>query len=158
MKRNLFTQLTLAATIAILSTAALAHDDATLDKMKTPHNGQLRMSGIHHFELVLAKDNKVAKESPVDVYLTDHAGAKISSAGAKGSATILTGKSKVVVPITATTDNKLSGNGKYAYNANTKVIVSIIFANKTTEQARFTPSTVSPSDESAQVHDMKDMK
>ena len=158
MKCNLFTKLTLAATLAVLSTAALAHDDATLDKMKTLHNGQLRMSGIHHFELVLAKDNKVPKDSPVDIYLTDHAGAKIPSAGAKGNATILTGKSKVVVPITATTDNKLSGTGKYAYDANTKVVVSITFADKTTEQARFTPSTASASGEHAHMEGMKDMK
>ena len=158
MKCNLFTKLTLAATLAVLSTAALAHDDATLDKMKTLHNGQLRMSGIHHFELVLAKDNKVAQDSPVDIYLTDHAGAKIPSAGAKGTATILTGKSKVVVPITATTDNKLSGTGKYAYDANTKVVVSITFADKTTEQARFTPSTASASGEHAHMEGMKDMK
>ena len=158
MKRNLFTQLTIAATLAILSTTAMAHDDATLDKMKTPHNGQLRMSGIHHFELVLAKGNKVAKDSPVDIYLTDHAGIKIPSAGAKGSATILTGKSKVVVPIIATADNKLSGTGKYAYDAHTKVVVSITFADKTTEQARFTPSTASASDEHAHMEGMKDMK
>ena len=147
MKRNLFTQLTLAAILAILSTAALAHDDATLDKMKTLHNGQLRMSGIHHFELVLAKDNKVSKDSPVYIYLTDHAGNKISSAGAKGSATILTGKSNVIVPISAIADNKLSGTGKYAYDENTKVVVSITFADKTTEQARFTPATALVSNE-----------
>lgn len=158
MKPNLFTHLTLATSLAFLSTAALAHDDATLDKMMTPHHGQLRMSGIHHFELVLARDNKVAKVSPVDIYLTDHAGNKIPSAGAKGSATILTAKSKVVVPIVATTDNKLSGTGKYAYNTNTKVIVSITFADKTTEQARFTPSTASPADAHAHMAGMKDMK
>ena len=28
-------------------------DDATLDKMKTPHGGQMRMAGAYHFELVL---------------------------------------------------------------------------------------------------------
>ena len=59
------------------------------------------MSGIHHFELVIAKDSKVPKDSPVAVYLTDHAGTKIPSKGAQGTATILTGKSKVVVPLAA---------------------------------------------------------
>ena len=107
---------------------------------------------------MLAKDNKVAKDSPVDIYLTDHAGTKIPSTGAKGTAAILTGKSKVVVPITATTDNKLSGNGQYAYDANTKVVVSITFADKTTEQARFTPSTASPSGDMAHMEGMKEMK
>lgn len=42
-----------------------------------------------------------------------HAGAKSPSAGAKGTATILTGKPKVIVPIVAVGDNKLSGTGIY---------------------------------------------
>ncbi len=141
MKRNLFTRLTLAATIAVLSIAALAHDDATLDKMNAPNNGQLRMAGIHHFELVIAKDNKEAKSSPVDLYLTDHAGIKIPSKGTTGTATILTGKTKSIVKLTAVEDNKLTGTGSYAYNPETKVIVAITFADKTTGQARFTPAT-----------------
>jgi hypothetical protein len=143
MKRNLFTRLTLAATLAVLSTAVLAHDDATLDKMNAPHSGQLRMVGIHHFELVIAKDNKEAKSSPVDVYITDHAGTKIPSAGATGTATILTGKNKSIVKLTSVGDNRLTGMGRYAYNPETKVIVAITLADKTTGQARFTPSTAS---------------
>ena len=153
MKRNFFNHLAVATTIALLSTAAFAHDDATLDKMKTPHNGQLRMSGIHHFELVLAKDSKESKDNPVAVYLTDHAGMKIRSAGAQGTATILTEKSKVVVPLAAVGDNKLSGTGKYAYDPETKVIVSLTFADKTTEQARFTPATAMPMEEHSHHHD-----
>ena len=143
MKRNIFTQLTLAATFAVLSTAALAHDDATLDKMNAPHSGQLRMVGVHHFELVIAKNNKEAKSSPVDVYITDHSGTKIPSAGATGTATILTGKNKSVVKLKAVGDNKLTGTGRYAYIPETKVIVAVTFADKTTGQARFTPATAS---------------
>ena len=42
---------------------AFAHDDATLDATVTPHGGQMRMAGIYHFELVLAKDSKTAKDN-----------------------------------------------------------------------------------------------
>ena len=116
MKRNLFTHLTIAATLAILSTIAMAHNDATLDKLHAPHSGQLRMVGIHHFELVIAKDNKEAKSSPVDVYITDHAGTKVPTVGATGIATILTGKNKSIIKLAAAGDNKLTGTGSYAYN------------------------------------------
>ena len=77
-----------AVAMAIGSGAALAHDDATLDKQKAPHGGQMRMAGAYHFELVLAKDATGAQDSPVVVYVTDHAGAQVPSAGATGSATL----------------------------------------------------------------------
>ena len=165
MKQNLFTNLTIAATLAILGTTAMAHDDATLDKMHAPHSGQLRMVGIHHFELVIAKDNKETKISPVDVYITDHAGTKVPAVGVTGTATILTGKNKFIVKLAAAGDNKLTGMGSYAYNPQTKVVVVITFADKTTGQAKFTPATAKSSFTHDEVHEqkvghahMKDMK
>ena len=164
MKRNLFTHLTLAATLAILSSTAMAHDDATLDRMNAPHNGQLRMVGIHHFELVIAKDNKEAKSSPVDVYITDHAGTKFPTVGATGIATILTNKNKSIVKLAAAGDNKLTGIGSYSYNPDTKVVVVVTFADKSTGQAKFTPATAMSSSmqdemhEHANMKEMKDMK
>ncbi len=53
--------------------------------------------GIYHFELVVARDSKEAKDNPVIVYVTDHANAKISTVGAGGTATILAGKQKASV-------------------------------------------------------------
>jgi hypothetical protein len=62
-------------TAALLTgTTALAHSDEVLDAQKAPNGGQLRMAGIYHFELVVAKDSKEAKDNPVVVYVTDHAG------------------------------------------------------------------------------------
>lgn len=128
-----------ALTLTILSTASWAHDDATLDKMQAPNGGQLRMAGMYHFELVVVKDSKEAKDNPVAVYLTDHADKKISAAGTSATATILAGKSKTTVKLSPAGDNKLAGVGKYASDAQMKVVVSVTFADKTTEQARFTP-------------------
>lgn len=126
-------------TMALSAPAAFAHDDATLDKRATPHGGQLRMAGAYHFELVIAKDSAQARDNPVAVYLTDHADRKMPSAGAVGTVTLLTGRDKVEIPIAPAGDNLLQGRGVYAANAQTRAIVSITFADKYTEQARFTP-------------------
>lgn len=122
--------------------AALAHDDAWLDTQKAPNGGQLRMAGPYHFELVLAKDSKEAKENPVVVYVTDHAGQKIPTAGAAGTATILAGKLKVAATLEPDGDNRMKGVARYASTPNTKVVVSITLAGKQPEQARFAPLAV----------------
>lgn len=138
MKHSLLSGL-LAAALLSASHGAWAHDDATLDKLAAPNGGQLRMAGPYHFELVVAKNNKVATDSPVTVYLTDHAGNKIATAGASGTATLLAGKSKVTAALTAAGDNKFTGMAKYASDPKIKAIVAITFADKKSEQARFTP-------------------
>ncbi len=119
--------------------AALAHDDAWLDRQQAPNGGQLRMAGPYHFELVMAKDSKEARENPVVVYVTDHADRKISTTGAKGSATILSGKLKSTVTLQPDGDNRMKGVARYASLPDTKVVVSITLAGRQPEQARFTP-------------------
>lgn len=118
---------------------ALAHDDAYLDTQKAPNGGQLRMAGPYHFELVVTKDSKEASENPVVVYLTDHAGQKMPTTGASGSATILAGKLKATSTLKPDGDNRMKGYAKYASAADMKVVVSIAFQGKPAEQARFTP-------------------
>jgi hypothetical protein len=122
-----------------LAAPALAHDDATLDKMKTPHGGQMRMAGAYHFELLLNPAATPDKDSPVTVYLSNHGDGKIPSAGASGTAILLSSKGKTTIPLTAAGDNKLTGNGKYQSEPGLKAVVTITFADKTSEQARFTP-------------------
>jgi len=119
--------------------AALAHSDDYLDTQKAPNGGQLRMAGVYHFELIVAKDSKEAKDNPVLVYVTDHAG---------GTVTLLVGKAKTTVKLTPDGDNRLKGVGKYASAADMKAIVSIAVAGKAAEQARFTPLAM-PKDEHA---------
>lgn len=125
--------------LAACSSLAFAHDDATLDRMSAPNGGQLRMAGPYHFELVLAKDSKEAKDNAVAVYLTDHGNNKIPTAGMSGSATLLSGKSKITVPLAPAGGNKLAGTGRYASDPQLKAVVALTFADKQTEQARFTP-------------------
>jgi len=127
----------IAGTIA--ASAALAHDDEALDTQKAPNGGQLRMAGVYHFELVVARDSKEARDNQVLVLVTDHAGAKISTVGAGGTATILAGKQKANVKLVPDGDNRLKGVGKYASTPDMKVVVSVNVGGKAPEQARFTP-------------------
>ena len=133
--------LTFAALLAAVfaSSAALAHTDDYLDTQKHANGGQMRMAGALHFELVVAKDNKAAKESAITIYVTDHDDAKMPTAGAKGTVTLLSGKDKSTVTLTPDGDNRLKGSGKYASTPDLKAIVSISLAGKPAEQARFTP-------------------
>ncbi|MEO8080402.1 MAG: hypothetical protein ABI641_07725 [Caldimonas sp.] len=139
MKKTLASTL-LAALLMSMGTA-FAHDDATLDATASPHGGQLRMAGIYHYELVLVKDSKTAKDNSVVVYLTDHAGAKFPSDGATGTATLLGASGKATATLQPDGDNRLKGIAKYASTPDTKVVLSIALPGRTPEQARFTPFT-----------------
>jgi hypothetical protein len=123
----------------LLCPVAQAHDDAYLDTVAAPHGGQLRMSGAVHFELVLAKDSPSAKDNAIAVYVTDHAGTKIPTAGATGTVTLLSGKSKVTTALKPDGDNKLKGSATYASTPDLKAVVSITLPGQAAQQARFTP-------------------
>ena len=128
-----------ASVLMLAGSTALAHTDDFLATQKAPNGGQQRMAGAYHIELVVAMDAKEATESPVVVYVTDHAGAKIPTVGAGGTATILAGKQKASVKLVPDGDNRLKGVGKYVATADMKVVVSITLSGKAAEQARFTP-------------------
>lgn len=127
------------AFVTLTASAVLAHSDAVLDMQETPNGGQQRMAGIYHFELMVTRDSKEARDNPVIVYVTDHANAKIPTVGAGGTATILAGKRKTTVTLVPDGDNRLKGVGKYASRRDMKVVVSVTLAGKPAEQARFTP-------------------
>lgn len=135
----------LAASLALTlgSAAALAHGDATPDTMKSAHGGQAGMAGTYYFELVVEKNTQEAKDKPVQVYVTDHAGAKLSTAGATGTVTLLSGKSKSTATLLPDGDNRLKGVANYASTPDLKAVVSITMPGKQPEQARFTPMSAS---------------
>lgn len=144
---------TLGLTIGLaFASVAQAHDDAYLDTLTAPHGGQLRMGGASHYELVVVKDSKTAKDNAVAVYVTDHAGTKIPTAGASGSVTLLAGPSKVSVVLQPDGDNKLSGHGVYASTPDLKAVVKIKLAGQDEQQARFTPLAPRPASHVNQSH------
>ncbi|MFM2005126.1 MAG: hypothetical protein RLZZ09_781 [Pseudomonadota bacterium] len=133
--------LTAIAAFALLfaGSMATAHDDKFLDTQKAPHGGQLRMAGAYHLELVVVGNSPQAKDNPVAVYVTDHAGTAIPVAGAKGTVTILTGKTKTAITLTPAGGNLLRGSGRYASVSDMKAVVAVTFPGKAPVQARFTP-------------------
>lgn len=141
-----------ALALASAATTALAHDDATMGTMKSANGGQLRMAGINQYELVVTKDTQEAKEYPVSVYVTDHAGQKMPTVGASGTATILAGKQKFSVALKPNGDNSLKGFAKYTSTPDMKVVVSITLPGKQPEQARFTPLATAKDGHSDHAH------
>ena len=131
--------LALAFAMAFGALSAKAHDNAYLDTLRAPNGGQVRMTGMYHYELVVVKNSKEVKENPVQVFVTDHAGEKIATAGAAGHVTLLAGKLKASVTLAPDGDNRLKGMAKYASRPDMKAVVSITLAGKPPEQARFTP-------------------
>jgi hypothetical protein len=115
-----------------------AHSDETLDSQKSPNGGQVRMAGAYHLELVMSKDGKSAKENPIRVYVTDHAGNKVASTSINVNMTLLDGKNKSNIELKADGDNRFKGVADYAFNPKLKAVVSITSKGQQ-EQARFTP-------------------
>ena len=74
--------------------------------------------------------------------MSDDAGKKVSTAGASGTATILSGKVKATATLVPDGDNRMKGVAKYASTPGMKVVVSIALSGKQPEQARFTPLAV----------------
>jgi hypothetical protein len=134
MKKSL-----IVAALGLTTAFAHAHDDATLDKIKTPNGGQLRMAGSYHFELVLDKTSKEAKDNPVLLYLTDHADNKLPSAGIKVIVILLGSGQKATAELKPDGDNRLKGSARYAATPDLKAVVTLTTADGKTEQARFTP-------------------
>jgi hypothetical protein len=118
---------------------ALAHDDATLDKVKAPHGGQLRAAGINHYELVVAQPGTQGDSLPVVVYVTDHAGTKVPTQGASGTVTVLSGGRKATIALQPAGENELKGSGAYLPQHDLKAIVSVTLGGQPAAQARFEP-------------------
>ena len=145
----------LAAAVSALTLASqtvLAHGTESHDVQKAANGGQLRTAGNHHFELLVSKDSKDAKENPVVVYVTDNAGKKVPTTGASGTATILVGKTKATVPLVPDGDNRLKGTANVASTADMKVVVSIALSGKANEQARFTPLAIEKPENAGHKH------
>ncbi len=118
---------TLVAALLLGAGGVLAHDDAYLDSVAAPNGGQLRMAGPYHYE------------RPILVYVTDHAGQAVSTAGASGTATLLSSQGKVTAILAPDGDNRMKGAAAYAATPGMKAVVGIVLAGKEAVQARFTP-------------------
>jgi hypothetical protein len=114
-----------------------AHGDVVHAPTKASHGGQLQDAGLWRFELLL-KNGDSAAGNTLLVYVTDHDGKPVASAGLTGTATILTGKEKQATPLKPDGENRLKGSASYDRNAKPKIVVSVSGDGKL-EQARFNP-------------------
>lgn len=128
-----------------LGSPAWAHDEATLDAMPSAHGGQLRMAGIYHFELVVAAAAVAGQGVPVQVYVTDHLGQKISTAQTSGSVNFLSGKTRTKVTLSPQGDNALIGTLAQRPKPGTQAVVSITpEPGQAALQAKFTRLLAKP--------------
>lgn len=129
----------LASAALLAPSPVLAHTDEYLATLKAPHDGQLRVAGPYHLELVVAKDPVTSAEKPVMVYVTDHGGTPVSTAGASGKITLLGGGKKATVKLVPAGDNALKATAVYSSTPGLKAVVSVRMGDKTEAGARFEP-------------------
>jgi hypothetical protein len=121
----------LALALALLI-APVSITPARGDALPGHHGGEVRDAGPYHFELV-------AKPDALTLYLLDGGGKPADARGAKGTATVLTGKAKTTVELAPAGSNVLKGAGSFELTPATKVVVTVTFSGQTPLQARFTP-------------------
>lgn len=140
MKKIVQTSATVLISVLLFtSTPAGAHTDDNLATLKAPHDGQLRVAGPYHLELVVAREPVQAAEKPVQVYVTDHGGTPVSTTGASGSVTLLGGGKKVVMKLVPAGDNALKAAAAYQSTPGLKAVVSVRMADGNEAGARFEP-------------------
>lgn len=132
MKKNLM-NIVISVFLIMFASSTWAHSDEHLSSVKAPHNGQLRMAGPYHFELV-------AKDGELRLYVTDHMDHEIITKGASGKANIIdkNGK-KLSVALVPVFGNLMKGVGEFVIDPDTVVSVFVVMSGAETQAARFTP-------------------
>ena len=100
-----------------------------------------KMRREHEGVVSEASSGNTAELSPAGgmlmVYLRDHAGASITSNGALGEVTLLSGGAKQVLPLAPSGDNALLEEGSYQAAAGSKAVLKLTFPGKSAELFRF---------------------
>lgn len=130
-------RLALLPSILLLASSAAAHDDATLDRMPSPHGGQVRMAGPFHFELVLESERVV-------LHVMDHANQSVPVEGARASAKLVTVDGEETVELLPIAETALGRNGELEPAPGSKVEVTISMPGQRPWTVTFTPSKEVP--------------
>jgi hypothetical protein len=126
--KKTFSSLLLSSSLLLAASATYAHEDAP----QTPQHGGLvtEAASGHIAELSLAGGMLM-------VYLSDHAGAPIDSAGAQGEVTLLSGGAKQVLALAPSGANSLMAQGSYQAAAGSKAVLKLTLPGKSAELFRF---------------------
>lgn len=128
----------LALAMTAPSAALLAHDNATLDAMPSPHGGQVRMAGAYHIELVLEKGGAKKRRS-VLIYLQNHAFQGVSSAGTSATVTIKMGGGSITVALKPDGPESLRGSAVYGMQPGLTASVTFTTGDGQLLSAAYTP-------------------
>jgi hypothetical protein len=115
----------LVASALIVALPAFAHDVA-----KGPHGGRVVEAGDYHVELV-------ARESIVEVFLTDASEKPVPPTGFKAVAILVFGGKSARVMLEPTDNTRLSGKSAVSVPAETKCVVQLTTPGGKTAQAKF---------------------
>lgn len=127
----------LAAAALTLAPGARAHTDEYLAGVKTPHGGELRMTGPYHLELVARADG-------AEVYVTDHGDQKIPTAGWTGEVVFLAGGKKTKLTLSPVGDNRLAGSGSVPPADGRQAVVIVQPKPGESHSARYAPIAAKP--------------
>jgi hypothetical protein len=118
--------------LTLWSTAARAHSDEYFVTHPTPHGGQIRMAGPFHLELLAGKDE-------LTLYVTDHSGNSVDTAGGSAKVIITSGKKKrYVVILSAAGENALKGDGEFKLGKSSTASVLVALPDQEPQRAKFT--------------------
>ena len=117
-------------TLLVISVLTFALPAQAHDVSKGPHGGRIVEASNYHVELV-------AKDSLVDVFLTDAANSPVTPAGFKGVAILVSGGKSVRVPLEPADGIKLSGRAESAVPSEPKGVIQITAPTGKTMQAKF---------------------
>jgi len=118
---------------------ARAQSDAYFDDpaFHAPHGGQMRMAGPYHLELIAGKGEII-------VYVTDHRGAAVASAGGKAKAVVHTDGRGTTVALQPGDGNVLSGKGRFKLKRSSVVYVTVDLRRAKPQKAIFRPLRAMP--------------
>ena len=143
------------ALMALVTTGmAQAHTDEYLDTVVGPNGGQLRMAGAYHFELLVVKNSKDAKNNAIQVFVMDHANTPVATTGATATLVLVAAKQKAKVTLTPQGNNALVGEAVYVSAADLKVVANITMAGQSAQTVKFEP--LKPTAAAAKAHDHQD--
>ncbi|MDO8697467.1 MAG: hypothetical protein Q7J74_10205 [Pseudomonas sp.] len=126
--KKAFNALLLSSSLLLAANVAYAHEDAP----QAPQHAGLvsEAASGHNAELSLAGGMLM-------VYVRDHEGAPIDSAGAQGEVTLLNGSAKQVLPLAPSGANSLMAQGAYQAVAGSKAVLKLTLPGKSAELFRF---------------------
>jgi hypothetical protein len=111
---------------------AYAHSDEYLSEHARAHGGQMRIAGPYHLELVMGAQQQLT------LYVTDHSGTAVDTAGGSAKVIITSGKKKrYVVILSSGGENTLKGEGEFKLSKASTASVLIALRGQEPQRAKF---------------------